>query len=148
MSLGDIFRGAAVLGAAIASVAPHYARAIEHQKKVDERACYIQRERPLAHDVAARVAAFVLGGWTERYLVAPYDIGEDAALFVADHLVAHVTDTTDAMHEALEMWRAEEGAGRLGATAAATTTRSTRTTTGCTRRRTSGVRCASPTGWA
>lgn len=113
MTIPDIIRSAAALAGAFASVSPHYARAIETARKADERASYLRRERPLAFDVAARVAVFSLGRWTERYPVAAYDLGEDAAIYIVDHLLAHATDSEDAMHEALETWQAEEMAAPL-----------------------------------
>lgn len=114
MTLAEAIRQASVLAGALSALGPHAARVLEQQRQIDERAAYLRRERPLAHDLARPVAVFSLGGWAQRYPVAAYDLGEDAAVFIVDHLLAHATDSEDAMHEALERWWAEDMARRCG----------------------------------
>lgn len=113
MKFADAIRAASALAGAVHVLGPHYARAIEMAQKIDERAAYLRRERPLAHDLARSVAIFSLGGWARRYPVPAYDLGEDAAVFIVDHLLAHATDSEDAMHVALERWWAEDWARRF-----------------------------------
>lgn len=57
-----------------------------------------------------------------------YDLGKDAAVFVADHLLAHGAAGEDAMHAALEVWNAEQTVAmlRLLATAAGASLEATR----------------------
>ena len=114
MNLPEALHAAAILAGAFARVSPYYARALDKAQNVDERAAYLRRERPLAHDIARPVAVFSCGGWAKRYPVAAYDLGEDAAVYIVDHLLAHGADGEDAMHEALERWWAEGVAGRPG----------------------------------
>ena len=114
MTLPEALHAAAALAGAFARVSPYYARALDKAQKVDEREVYLRRERPLAHDLAQPDAVFSCGGWSQRYPVAAYDLGEDAAVFIVDHLLAHGADGEDAMHEALDLWYVEDIAGRLG----------------------------------
>lgn len=108
MKFTEAVRAASALAGALSAFGPYAAAALEQNRLVAERAAYLRHERPLAHDLARRVAVFSLGGWAQRYPVAAYVLGGDAAVFMVDHLLAHATDSEDAMHEALERWWAED----------------------------------------
>ena len=76
------------------------------QRALDERATFLQRRRPLSHEDAYAVALFSRGTWAQRYPVRSFDLGGEAALFVADWLTSHaVGPTPNAMHEALAEWQ-------------------------------------------
>lgn len=115
MKFADAIRAASELFGVLAYAGPPLARTMEQLRQTDERTAYLRRERPLAHDLARSVAVFSLGGWARRYPVPAYDLGEDAAVFIVNHLLAHATDTEDAMHVALERWWAEDMARQCNA---------------------------------
>lgn len=82
----------------------------------DERACYLQRESVISREDALTVAHFTLSAWAQRYPVRSFDLGKDAALFVAAWLSAHhVEPTADNMDAALQEWQGGEFMARLWA---------------------------------
>ncbi len=79
------------------------------QRALDERATYLQRRRPLSREDALAVALFSRGTWAQRYPIRPHDLGEEAALFVADWLMSrHVEPTPENMDAALQEWQAHK----------------------------------------
>lgn len=82
--------------------------AIARQQAVEQRALHIREALPMSPETARRVALFSLGGWAQNIPAAPHDLGESAALYIAEWLIArHVSDTED-MRAALDEWRARE----------------------------------------
>lgn len=97
------------LSATLAIVLCAHAReAIKRMQDVEARAHRMLMARVAMPETARRVAAFTFGDWAQCYPAQGYDLGEDCALFVLDWLTARHVDTTDAMHSALEEWRARD----------------------------------------
>lgn len=97
--LGDILRS---MEAWRAHIGPIFAEQAKRRAEVEARAVAVLRETGCSRDAALRVALFSLGGWARRYPDAPYDIGERAALFIAEWCAARaVFPDDDQMHEAL-----------------------------------------------
>lgn len=97
--LADILRSMEAWRAHVGPIAEEHAR---QQAAVEARALAVLREAGGSHDAARKVALFSLGGWARRYPDAPYDIGERAALFIAEWCAARaVFPDDDQMHEAL-----------------------------------------------
>ena len=110
--LGDILRGMEAWRAHIGPMAAEHAK---RQAEVEARAWVVLRETGCARDAALRVALFSLGGWAQRFPDKSYDLGERAALFIAEWCAARaVFPSDDRMHAALVEWRAREMVRRAG----------------------------------
>lgn len=105
MTFSDFAKRAFAINAAAGPMAREAAR---QQAAIDERAIRLKHRFLLTDDVAALVAWFTLSGWAQRWPVQGYDLGEDAALFVAEWLCTRSVGGVDAMHEALGEWQRGE----------------------------------------
>ena len=95
MSPLDLLRGLPPLGDLAAECA-------RQMTAVDVRAERLHLQRSLGHIEAREIAKFSLGTWARRYPVQGYDLGEEAALFIADWLAKWaLPPEADRMHEAL-----------------------------------------------
>ncbi len=95
---------------------PGFEEYAAQQRALDERAAYLQRRRPLSRVDALAVALFSCGTWAQRYPVRSHDLGEDAALFIADWLAKWaLPPETDRMHEALAEWQGGAFVARIWA---------------------------------
>ncbi len=95
---------------------PGFEECAAQQRALDERATYLQRRRPLSRVDALAVALFSRGTWAQRYPVKSFDLGEDAALFLADWLRSrHVGPTAENMDAALQEWQGGAFVARIWA---------------------------------
>jgi len=104
----------AMLGTGLAL--PGFPDLAAHQRRLDARAIWLREHAVwLSPDGAAYLASFSLGAWAQRYPVQGYDVGEDAALFVARWMVERALPVTaDHMHAALDEWRLRQLAEQAG----------------------------------
>jgi hypothetical protein len=81
---------------------------------IETRATYLRTRRPISREDARTIAVFSLSGWAQRYPVQGSDLGEDAALFIAEWLEARALGPSeDAMHGAVEAWQGGAFVGRM-----------------------------------
>jgi len=84
------------------------------QRALDERALFLRQSRIISRVDALAVALFSRGTWAQRYPVQSFDLGEEAALFVADWLAKRaLPPETDRMHDALAEWQGGAFLGRM-----------------------------------
>jgi hypothetical protein len=85
---------------------PGFEEYAAQQRALDERATFLQRRRAISREDALAVALFSRGTWAQRYPVRSFDLGGEAALFVADWLAKWaLPPEADRMHEALTEWQ-------------------------------------------
>ncbi len=114
MNFSDIVTSIGAFGPTMPGMAEYAAE----QQRIVERALLLREHRPVSAEDARIIARFSLNTWAQRFPVQAYDLGQDAALFIADWLSARaVGPTEDNLHEALKAWRVREALGSLASQA-------------------------------